>query len=297
MENTPRNFALQLGSLITLYISIVSVNVLLFGVITIIYPDAVDSYWQYNNAAEAIRFSIAMLIVFFPAYLILTRMVNQIRRVEDTLYLHLTKWLIYLSLLVGGGVLLGDFVAVIYGWLEGEITLRFLLKAGVLALTVAAPLVYYIYDAKGHWQKNEKGSIMFGLGAAVFVIIALVLGFMNSETPQEVRDARIDDNQIQDLQDMQWRIEDYHRSNGVLPESVAVVYEGSAPPTAPLERSPYQYNVTGDTTYELCATFAVDSAASKYTRPVPVAEKNYNWSHGEGEWCFERTVETPEDRE
>jgi hypothetical protein len=40
--------------------------------------------------------------------------------------------LVYLSLLVGGGVLLGDLVAVILAFLNGEITTRFILKAGVL---------------------------------------------------------------------------------------------------------------------------------------------------------------------
>jgi hypothetical protein len=46
--------------------------------------------------------------------------------------------LVYLSLLVGGGVLLGDLVAIILAFLNGEITTRFILKAGVLLVVVGA---------------------------------------------------------------------------------------------------------------------------------------------------------------
>ncbi len=110
MENTAKNFALQLGSLISLYISIVALIILLSGVITLQYPDVANGYWEQESASSSIRFSIAMLFVFFPTYIALTRMVNTIRRVEQGVYLALTKWLIYLSLLIGGGAILGDLV-------------------------------------------------------------------------------------------------------------------------------------------------------------------------------------------
>lgn len=289
--NTPKNFALQLGALITLYVSLTSLMTLLFGVITVMFPDAADSYWATESATGTIRFSIAILIVFFPVYLWLTRTLNQIRRTEDATYLTLTKWLIYLSLLVGGAVLLGDLVAVIYNFLEGEITTRFLLKAGVLALTIAAAFYYYLKDAQNHWQTHEKNSIYFGAVATLVVVAALVLGFYNSETPAEVREAKIDDKQIQDLQEIQHRIEDSYRIQKELPAGIENLYSGIRPPQAPEGRTPYTYNVTGETSYELCATFAQDSAASEYSYARPVMEKNYNWSHGAGEWCFERVID------
>lgn len=290
--NTPKNFALQLGALITLYVSLTSLMTLLFGVITVMFPDAADGYWQAESATSQIRFSIAILIVFFPVYLWLTRTLNQIRRKEDGVYLTLTKWLIYLSLLVGGGVLLGDLVAVINGFLNGELTTRFLLKAGVLALTIAGAFYYYLKDAQNYWQRHEKQSIYFGAGATLVVVVSLILGFMNSETPAEVREAKIDDNQIGHLQDFQWRIEDYYRSNEVLPEDLSVLYVGMEMPEAPEGRAAYTYNVIDERNYKLCATFSQDSAAGDYSYARPVMEKNYNWSHGEGEWCFERVTDS-----
>ena len=124
-HNTAKHFVLQLGSLVSLYLSLTFLLVLLFGAINIIFPDAADYVWEVESAQSQIRIGIAMVIVFFPTYLLITRIVNQARRKEQNgAYLGLTKWLIYLSLLVGGLVLLIDLVVVIMTFLEGEISER-----------------------------------------------------------------------------------------------------------------------------------------------------------------------------
>lgn len=291
--NTPKNFALQLGALIALYISLTSLITLLFSVLTVALPDAADSYYTTESATETIRFSIATLVVFFPVYLWLTRRVNEIRRHEEGAYLTLTKWLTYLSLLAGGGVLLGDVVAVILGFLNGELTTRFLFKALVLGGVIATAFYYYLKDAQGYWQTHEKESKLFGLGAITLVVSSLVFGFVHNEPPQEIREMRIDTNQITDLQDMQQRIEQHYRLNETLPETIESVYVGQKVPQAPEGRSEYEYIPTGDTTYELCATFSADSSHNGRVTVAPVFDANYNWSYSEGRWCFERTTEQP----
>ena len=294
--NTARNFALQLGSLIALYVSLSAIIAVLFGVINTAYPDVIENYWEYDSAQQGIRFGIAMLIVFFPAYILLTRFVNQIRRKETGTYLTLTKWLVYLSLLVGGGILLGDFVSVILMYLNGEITLRFILKALTLSAVIGAAFFYYILDARSYWNTHEKHSKQFAAGASAIVLIVLGLGFFNSDTPQEARQMRFDQQQIDNLSDMQWRIDDHFQINKSLPQSVDVLYVGSDAPQAPEGREAYKYTVIDADTYELCATFEYPSnqRGSDTTRPVVTDEslKNpyNNWDHGAGETCFERTV-------
>ena len=289
--NTPRNFALQLGALITLYVSLSSLMVLLFSIINLQLPDATDSYWQIESATESIRFSIAILVVFFPVYLWLTRLVNQIRRHEEGMYLTLTKWLIYLSLLAGSAVLLGDVVAVIYGFLNGDLTTRFVLKALVLAVGIGAAFYYYLKDAQGYWQTHEKQSIYFGAVVSVIVLAAVVTGFMNSETPAEVREMRIDENQVNDLQDMQWRIENHYRTEDTLPESLEIVYTFESVPEAPEGRASYTYEIESEAEYQLCAEFSKDSNPDAYGRIYSVPEKNYNWNYAAGYHCFEREID------
>ena len=303
MEQTPRNFALQLGALTALYASIASLVTLLFGVITIALPDAAESYWQRESASESIRFAFASLVIVFPAYLILTRNVNRIlRSAESGAYLSLTRWLLYLSLFVGGAILVGDAVAVVYNFLNGELSLRFFLKALTLATVVASAFAYYLADAKGYWQEHEQQSIKCGVVALVVVVMALVLGFYYMESPREIRERRIDTNQINDLQTIQHHIQYYVVSNEQLPDTLEAAFVVGTPPEAPASRADYRYEIT-DTGFTLCAEFGSASQREDYPYPTrammltgmtePYIEQFDNWQHEAGDWCFERTVVFP----
>ena len=287
-----KNFVLQLASLITLVVSIPAFIVMLFGVITLALPDAADSYWQMESARDSIRFSIATLVIFFPAYLILTRLVNKARRNEGTIYHVLTKWLIYLALLVGGLVMLGDLAVTVYFFLEGDVTLRFILKALSILVVVGSAFWYYALDAGGYWQDKEKQSVQIGLIALLVVVVAIVYAYTHIETPQEVRDMKIDEEQITDLSQMQQRIEAHYRTNEALPESLTEVYELEVP-EAPEGRSSYKYNLTSEASYELCAEFRQPSTEEERYPMKPIMADDLfvgseNWEHSVGEKCFER---------
>lgn len=288
----PRNFALQLGALICLYVSIGSIIALLFGLINLSFPDAAY-YWEAQSATDSIRFSLAMLVVFFPAYIVLTRIVNKLRRADvEGAYLSVTKWLVYLSLLIAGGVLLGDLVSVIYTFLNGEITVRFILKVLVILLWLGLAFYYYLKDVQGYWVTHEKESKLFGLATIIAVAVIVVLGFLNIETPEAVREMRIDDAQVSDLQSIHYQIQEYYFVQGALPANLEEAYGDLPIPAAPEDRAPYTYEIETDTTYTLCANFVHSSPEDAYNRiAVPITEKNYNWQHKEGNWCFERVVE------
>lgn len=303
MENhTAKHFALQLGSLASLYLSLSFLLVLLFGLINLLYPDATEGYYQTESASSSVRVGIAMVLVFFPTYLALTRIVNKNRRNStDHSYLGLTKWLIYLSLLVGGATLLGDLVAVIMTFLEGEITVRFVLKALAVLVVVGAAFNYYILDAKEYWNTREKQSIIFAGITTMFVIVSLGLGFFHIETPAVVRERKLDQIQVSDLQQIQWQIQDYVSINGELPNSIEQAYatNGNEVPTAPETRTAYQYEIT-EKGFNLCADFAQPSVGNDLmygpSRIDMTNEKQIlnpdNWSHGAGEICFERVIST-----
>ncbi len=298
MENhTAKHFVLQLGSLASLYLSLGFLLSLLFSIINITFPDAIDDYWAIESAHSTVRLSIAMLVVFFPTYLFLTRTVNKIRRTEtEGAYLSLTKWLVFLSLLVGGGVLLGDLVAVIMAFLEGEITQRFILKAFSVLVVVGAAFHYYLLDTKGYWTKNEQKSVMFAIGAALVVFASVAYGFAHIDTPSTVREQKLDAQQVSDLQQLQWRIQDYGMTNGALPQTLEALGAGT-PTTAPNGRPAYTYTLTEEG-FELCATFAQPSTENEnfmYQSSVVVNEKMMiknpdNWQHDAGEVCFNRIV-------
>ncbi len=297
MENTAKNFALQLGSLISLYISIGALINLLLSIINILYPDTAQMPYEYTSATSSIRYAIAMLVVFFPTYLILTRLINNIRRNEHGIYLTLTKWLIYLSLLIGGAALLGDLVAVLLGFLNGELTLRFILKAISVFLVVGAGFMYYLLDAHNYWQEHERDSILYGAVVSALIVIAVVFGYTKIETPTQVRDMNIDRTQINDLMMIQSQIQSYSQIHGKLPQSITEAFNGLEVPISSIGRTPYAYIVVNDMQFQLCAEFAYKTTKGEYpmySEPYMLESMSIknpdDWNHTEGEWCFERKV-------
>ena len=293
-HNNAKHFALQLGALITLYVSLGSLIALLFGIITISFPDVINAYYEHEGATTSIRWGIALLVVFFPAYVTLTRMINVNRRATGASYLSITKWLIYLSLVVGGVVLLGDLVSVIYFFLNGDLTVRFLLKALSVLGVVGLAFTYYMLDARAYWQTHEAQSKQYGLITGGVILVLIVFGYTQIETPREVRDMRLDTQQINDLTTIQSFIESSYSMNGVLPETLDELSDRNTIPTAPEGRASYSYMKTGTTTFELCATFAVPSSPNQfpsYTGYTDVGIKNpYDWNHKTGRTCFPRIM-------
>ena len=298
MENTPRNVILQVGSLIALYLSASFLLTLVFGLINISYPSAADSYWEIESATESIRLGIAMLIVFFPTYIILTRLMNRFRRTEHgALYQNITKWLIYLSLLISGLVLLGTLVMAIYTFLNGDLTTRFLLKAAAVVGVIGAAFHYYILDARGVWMREEGKSVMYGVGATLVVFLAIAYGVTNIETPAVVREMKLDETQVNDLRNVQYQIDSYMAmSSSSLPDTLEAAYKtaGVDVPAAPEGREGYTYEKT-DGGFKLCATFSRDSVQNEfvdtsYIDPAAKIKNPENWNYKEGRYCFERVV-------
>ncbi len=294
MENTPRNIVLQVGSLLALYISISFFITLLFGLINLMHPDATDSYWNIESAADSVRLGIAVLIVSLPTYLVLMRLVNSHRReTQTTTYQHLTKWLIYLSLLVGGLILLGTLATTIYTFLNGEITTRFILKATTIIGVVGLAFHYYLLDARGYWVKNEQKSIMYGIGIGLAVFTAVAFGFQYIETPAVVREMKLDEQQVNDLRNIQWQLESYLTTSSTTPTTLDEAYGDLGPAlTAPEGRDAYSYEVTA-TGFKLCATFARDNSneyATGFSDPALRIKNSENWNYKAGRYCFDRVV-------
>lgn len=297
MNNTPKHFALQLGSLISLYLSLSFLLVLLFGIINLKFPDATEGYWAIESASSSVRLGIAMVIVFFPTYLVLTRLVNKERRTKNAdQYLSLTKWLIYASLTLGIGALLVDLAVVIMAFLEGEITTRFIYKAAAVVVVLGAAVHYYILDARGYWLSHESKSIMFGIGAGIVAFTAVAFGFSYVESPAGARAMRLDYQQVTDLRNIQWQVDSYMSlSSSSLPATLEEAYQdsGATLPVAPEDREPYSYEVT-DRGFSLCATFAYDSVPDEFTQsfvdPMARIKNPEQWNYTAGRYCFDRIV-------
>jgi hypothetical protein len=130
----------------SLYLWATSLILLLLTYIDFAFPDPAwrTSYAQLQEILSIIRAQLAMVVVSFPVFLIAWNfLLREVRRHPETGRGVLRRWLGYLSLFVGAITLSGDAMTLIYYLLEGQLTLRFVLKAAVLFL-IAGGLVGYL---------------------------------------------------------------------------------------------------------------------------------------------------------
>ncbi len=121
-----------------------SVNALGFDVINLALRDASEEqnygYWRLSD----VRWWVAVLIVATPALIWLDRRIAAEMLFDPSRRRSaMARWFGHLTLFIALLVLAGDAVTVIYSVLNGEMTLRFALKAGLVALTAGLVLAYY----------------------------------------------------------------------------------------------------------------------------------------------------------
>ena len=294
-QNTPKLFAIQFGSLIMLYVSVTALLVLLFNIINVVWPDALTYYTTTEAARSAVRTSIATVVVFFPAYVLSMRYSLQLRKASSHgQYTGVMRWLIYLSLLAAGLILLGDLVTLLLYFLNGEITVRFLSKVLVLFIVIGAVFYYYLQDVRGFYQKHTSWPRNYAIGAFGVVVLTVIVGLMHIETPQMVREVRLDDQMVADLQNIQYSINSYYQRADELPASLDALFPTGDIPQPPVsgnngQPTAYEYIPVDLTHYQLCATFLTDSAATKQVA-APSYPDRHTWSHPAGHYCFSAAV-------
>lgn len=305
MKTTPKDFFFWTGTIITLYVSAVSLLTLLFQYIDILFKDPLENIF-YDPYSGAIRFSIASLIIIFPLYLYLTRLVNEdIRQNPEKKEIGVRKWLIYLTLFVAGVTIIIDLIVLINTFLGGEeLTFGFILKVVSVLVVIGGVFLYYLYDLRGKWERSKKLSQTIGGVVSLLVLSAIVGGFFIIGSPQTQRLIRFDQDKIQDLTSIQWEIVNFYQQKERLPETLEELEDPLTgfilPQDSQTERE-YGYVQVEDLEFQLCAEFNKESRgySTEKVRPVKVDTslrygygfENENWIHGEGEACFERTID------
>jgi len=307
-HNTPatsavKDFFMEIGSIIGLYVSAGSLVALLYGLINYTFPDKLAYY--ADPYSGSIKFAIASLVVIFPIYLLLGYIIQKgFRTNPENRNSPIRKFLVYLTLFVASVIIIGDLVALINTFLGGEITTRFLLKA--LTVFVVAGLIfgYYLRDLKRP-DGSLKNMKMFATLAGILVLASIVLGFSVMGSPMRQRALRFDADRVSDLQTIQWQVVNYWQSKGVLPKELSELEDtisGYMVPLDPRTDVAYVYKVLDKKKFELCATFEEPTQDLKgrgeYGRDVVYSDYGIiggpemeNWKHDIGETCFERDID------
>jgi hypothetical protein len=142
---TARDAFIYLSLFTALAISAGQLMTLIFAIYDFHLPDPADGVYAARYALEQIRWAIATLLVSVPAFVWMTLYTGK-KIAKDAGHQRslVRKWITYLALFVSALVFFGNSVYVIYSFLKGEFTLRFILKATTVAFIAGSIFIFYL---------------------------------------------------------------------------------------------------------------------------------------------------------
>ncbi len=300
------DIAVNVFSFILLVVVVGAFITLSFHLINRLFPEPQELAGSYQQLATAslMHRSIASMAIAFPLYVValswwLRRFGGKSERIESAL----TKRLTYAVLLIAAIVIVCDLIALVYSLLQGEITLRFLLKVLVVLGTATLTFGFYWFERRSVQLGTPVSASVFnrfGWGAAMLALAAVAAGYLSAGSPQVARSLAADARRSQQLLDLSRCIERYAGALGQLPESLEQLERTSqymgCPTYDPETRQRFDYRIVtasrvqgaarvGD--MELCANFSLASASNG--TPVPQGAESWT-DHPAGRTCRVKAV-------
>ena len=300
-KTSPKDVFLHLLGIIALYISAGSLISLLFEYINIFFPDLLN-YYSYSAIAGSIRWSMAALIIVFPVYVLVSWMLNKDYSLNpEKRDLRIRKWLVYFTLFIAAITIIIDLVTLVYNFLGGDLTARFVLKVLVVLLVAGIIFGYYLWDLRKKYTAKQLK--VLASAVSLMVLVSVVGGFFTAGSPFKARLIRFDERRINDLQTIQSQIVNYWQQKNQLPSALSDLKDsisGFNPPADPENNGAYEYRILNGSvikpSFELCANFNLDTKEffrSSATKPAPYYLGKYeeNWDYQRGRTCFTRTID------
>ncbi len=295
-RSTAKDVFAHLFAIVTLYVSVVSFIILGFQYVDVTFPDALSFY--YSGILDAIRGSMASLIVMWPAFIGISWFMHKEAKADpEKRDIGIRKWLLYLTLFVTAITIIVDLITLMNYFLNGAITVHFLLKVLIVLATASGVFGYYLWDLRTESLVKSKVPKQAALATSVVVLATIVLGFILVGSPMQQRKVRFDDTRVQSLSMIQSQITNYYSVKQSLPASLSELENplmGFSVPVDPSTGAAFEYTVRGLLSFELCATFEAASVggAEDSTRPYGVyAPYNESWTHDDQRTCFTRTID------
>lgn len=285
---------MYLLSIVTLSMAAVNFGVLLFQLINIYVPDAISGQYYYPQGYYgAMRWALAALVIVFPVYVWVTRFLRKdVEQNPEKRDSKIRKWFLYFTLFVASSVIIGDLIALVYNFLQGELTQRFFLKVASILFIAGSIFWYYIQQLR---EGPTRKATIFGWSVVGLVTAGIISGFFIAGSPQSQRMVRFDEQRVNDLSSIQWQIVNYWQRKEAMPKSLTELEDPISSfmvPRDPESKEAYEYVATGTRSFSLCATFKTDNRADQgRVESVAPYDRNMIWYHASGKQCFDRTID------
>jgi hypothetical protein len=144
---SPRDFFVHVLSIVTLYVSIAGFLIVAFQIINTFLPD--QQLLDYSTSPDAIqgllRSGISMLIIFFPVFVGTVWYSETLcKKTPGLRGVWIRRWLQYFTVFIAALVFMITTVVLVNRVLDGETTVRFLLKVASVLSAAMITFGYYM---------------------------------------------------------------------------------------------------------------------------------------------------------
>ncbi len=282
-------------SLVSLIAMALAVGNIIFQIINKNVVDILNEF-RATYSSSALRFAIASIIVSAPVYYVSVAAINKnLKRGDLKTDSGIRRWLTYLIMLISFLVLSGWFIGLLFNFLGGELSLKFGLKA-LTAIGIAASIFsYYFYDIKRQDVEGKKDKVVYAyFYTTLFLVgITLISAFIFVESPKEARERKIDNEILSRLDNINMGLEQYHKRNNKLPETLKEMLEDDffirqEKIVNPRTNETFKYEILENRKYKICANFYLSNEDIDADRSYSYLGER--WSHPAGEYCFSKSV-------
>lgn len=291
-SNNAAKFAFfYLLSLVALIFMALSSGMIIFQIINKYIVDLIRQY-SGDYSDDQMKFAISALIISTPIFYITSKQImKSLFNGELGKDSQIRKWLSYLVLFVTSVIMIGWLIGVINGFLGGELTLKFILKAITAIGISAAVFSFYYYDIKREVVEGKKSQVvkMYFFNSLAFVLLVFIFSLFVVESPTQTRNRKLDERVISNFSQIDSEINRYYSEKGSLPQSFDTLkseysYLQEDVFTDPETGKRFDYTMVDTEKYKLCATFRGSSVSDN------AKIENDRWPHESGYQCLEQKV-------
>ncbi len=284
-------------SLVTLIVSAVAAGTVIFQIINK-YIHEIGETYSGLYVLSGLRMAVASLVIAAPIYCLTARKINK------SVFLGYLKtdagvrrWLTYFIMLAAAVVMIGYAISVLYSFLEGELTIKFILKALTVLVIAGGIFSYYFHDIKRKEILGVKDGLagIYAYTAVILTVAVLAAGVIFVESPITTRKKKQDAVVVNYLSILENDINRYYTNNNKLPASLAElakdeIYAAEKDLADPVSGEKFEYKIITPTRFELCAGFQEsnkeDGTDSAYSYGL-----DKSWRHEAGKVCFKKEVQ------
>lgn len=167
-------FGMMIGNTLTL----------LLGLITLWMPEVGDRF--SSSGLRGLRWSMAALIIFTPVFLWLhQKNAHNSAANPASKYGGVRRWLTAVAIFAAAMTLLCDAIYLIYRFLDGDLTTRFITKSSAVALLSLVVIQYFRQDRQNQESVSKLDRLFATWSATGLAVLVLALSFWSVGGPAQ----------------------------------------------------------------------------------------------------------------